>query len=477
MTGILHETAKIGRRTVAHAEPFDSSSAPVVDTDILILGGGLAGLAAGSAFGARAAVLERDTRPGGLVRTEKFGEFWFDHVVHLLYFPDDETQRRVLELAGTFVEPCPPRALIDFVEYTTPFPFQTNLHAVPPGRRFECLRDFTAAALRRDTDSSVPADYRDQLERAFGRAMCDEFFFPYNEKMWRRPLESLATSGFHWNLAQPGIDEVLRGALGPAMKEAYNGRGWYPRPPLAHPVRGMEVLSRELASHVPGLHLAHWVESIDPERREAVVRDDRATRVWRWSDRCLSSLPLPVLMRMCAGAPRDLCEATARLPHNRVRSVALSIEGPRPSERGHWRYYPSRDLSFTRLIHMCEFDAAMAPPWGWSILTEVTESAERPRVRTDDLIRAVCRDVEAARALPSDCRVIDAHVIDVDPAYVVFTPDSQDVVAAATAFLREAGVEPIGRYGRWEYSSMAQVLRDSFAVADAVDAAVSRSIS
>jgi hypothetical protein len=50
----------------------------------------------------------------------------------------------------------------------------------------------------------------------------------------------------------------------------------------------------------------------------------------------------------------------------------------------------------------------------------------------------------------------------VDPAYVVFTVDNQPIIEQARDFLKNSGVTSLGRYGRWEYSSMAQVMRDGF---------------
>ena len=53
--------------------------------DVLVIGAGVAGLAAGWALDQKACVLEAEARPGGLVKTEKLKEYWFDHVLHLLH--------------------------------------------------------------------------------------------------------------------------------------------------------------------------------------------------------------------------------------------------------------------------------------------------------------------------------------------------------------------------------------------------------
>jgi len=62
------------------------------DVDYLILGAGLAGLAAADGLSDSAVVLERDEVPGGLVRADYFDGYWFDRVLHLLYFADPKAQ-------------------------------------------------------------------------------------------------------------------------------------------------------------------------------------------------------------------------------------------------------------------------------------------------------------------------------------------------------------------------------------------------
>ncbi|HZD30664.1 MAG TPA: NAD(P)-binding protein, partial [Candidatus Angelobacter sp.] len=64
--------------------------------EVIVVGAGLAGLAAAGELGSAAITLERDDRAGGLVKTDLLGDgYWFDRVLHLLYFPDAETEQYV----------------------------------------------------------------------------------------------------------------------------------------------------------------------------------------------------------------------------------------------------------------------------------------------------------------------------------------------------------------------------------------------
>lgn len=434
--------------------------------DVVVLGGGLAGLTTGSVLGGHAIVLERADRPGGLVRTENFGGYWFDHVIHLLYFSDPRVEHRVQEVIGAEFQRCPPVAYVELHEARVRYPFQTNLAGLPIETAIRCLHDYAAATFSRPAEPAH--NYEQLLRQTFGDAMCELFFLPYNRKMWLRDLHELAPSGFQWNLARPSLPDVLRGALGDSSTTpAYNAAGWYPRPGPDASYRGMEILSRAFARRVHDLRLGQEVEEIDLTRRAVRVRHAGATSTVHWRSACVSTLPLPKTVMLCREAPAQLRHDCARLSYNRVRSVALSIKGPRPRGMGHWSYYVDESVCFTRLVYMCEFDPGMAPEDGWAMLAEVPERGEDTPGQTKALIQAVRSGLERVGALPAGCEIVAEHVLDVEPAYVVFTPENERIVRRAQSFLRDAGIEPLGRYGRWEYSSMAQVMGDAFRWSDA----------
>jgi hypothetical protein len=229
----------------------------------------------------------------------------------------------------------------------------------------------------------------------------------------------------------------------------------------------MEMLTRAFVSRVSDLRLGQTVEEIDLAMRTVRVREGARTSTLHWRCACVSTLPLPRTVALCRQAPPELRRDCAELLYNRVRSVALSIRGPRPKHTGHWRYYADESVCFTRLVYMCEFDPAMAPEDGWALLAEVPERGELPPRPMNELIREVRSGLARVNAVPADCHVVGEHVLEAEPAYVVFTPQSAEIVDRAQSFLRNAGIEPLGRYGRWEYSSMAQVMGDAFRWADA----------
>jgi protoporphyrinogen oxidase len=432
----------------------------------LVLGAGLAGLAAARALGPGAVVLEKDERPGGVVRSERLGAWHFDHAIHVLYFADEATKQRVLALDGHELADCPPEAWVATSAGTARFPLQLHLGGLDPAFVARCLDDLERTFAEPETGDV--RNFEEFLRRSFGDELCELFFLPYNRKMWRRPLASLAPSGFQWNIVRPDLAQVKRGALErDARFAAYNAQGLYPRPPKGAPLRGIEVLPRALAKGLD-VRLGTAVVALDPERREA--RTTKGT--FRWDAACVATLPLPQLVALTQGLPEGLREACADLPRNRVLSVLLAVRGRRPEGTGHWRYYADESIAFNRLIWPHAFDPLMAPADGYGLHAEITEPAEDPPVPAHAIIERVVADARRVGALAGSDTIEDARVYTLDPAYVVFRPGDEATVAAARAALERLGVHAVGRYGRWEYSSMAQVMRDGFALGDTLRAGV-----
>jgi protoporphyrinogen oxidase len=402
-------------------------------------------------------VLEREARPGGLVRTHRLGDAWFDHVLHLLHLADPEVEAFLAGIPDLHLSPCPPRAEVVTASGAARFPIQ--LHVGDLGPRLAARIVAEVEALEAAGHPPEPAkDYAELLTRSFGPTLRDLFFGPYNTKLWRRPLERMAPEGQTWNLHLPSAAELRAGA-GPhaASRGGYNARGLYPRPPAGAPLRGMEMLARGIASFVADLRLEHEITEVDLDRRLVTVRTPGGSDRLGWGEACFSTLPLPRLAAMTTGLPAELRRAATALPFQRIRSVALLVEGERPG-LGHWRYYPEPHLVFHRLSFLHEFDPLLAPPGQWPLLAEISEDGAAPPEPAASLLERAETDARVAGVIAPGDRVVARDVFLADPGYIVFVPGVRGVVEACREVFVQAGIRLGGRYGAWEYGSMAQAI-------------------
>jgi protoporphyrinogen oxidase len=431
--------------------------------EVLIIGAGITGIAAGIELEDNAIILEKDAEPGGLIKSFQFDDgYWFDSVLHLFHIRNQIILDRINGLTNSILEVCPPVAWIECKEGTVRYPFQLNLGSLVSDVVINCIKDFAEVEYGSQTTPNN-SSYKNYLERTYGKTMCELFYFPYNEKFWKDSLSEMSCDGQLWNLHKPSFEEVLEGALFPGKsRETYNTNAYYPRPPKNSPKRCMGVLTEALAQHLNNLHLQSEVISIDTKKKQVRAKCCSTEKVYHYSTACISTIPLPKLLRLCSSVPKNLIRDFNKLKWNKVISVAFSIEGERPIDPGHWRYYTDPDVPFTRLIFMTEFDKNNAPESGWGLLIEITELSDTKLIDKEILFSKIESSLKKIGLLKKNDKIIGKHLWVNDPAYVAFTKETSGIVSHCMDYLRESDIYSAGRYGNWEYSSMAENLEDGF---------------
>ncbi|VAW61500.1 hypothetical protein MNBD_GAMMA11-2530 [hydrothermal vent metagenome] len=435
---------------------------PTQHKDVVIIGAGLSGLAAASELNDHAVVLEKNPKPGGLVQSVCFNGYWFDHVLHLLYFNNKQTEKRIKNLLGTSLANCGGKAVVESLSGNCRFPIQLHLSSLPKNIVAGCLQDIAELTYREKRPYTK--NFKDWLLNTFGNTLCNEFMLPYNNKMWKRPLQELVPANFNWNITRPDFKKVVQGALETDKEfDAYNSNGWYPRPPADSPVRGMGYLSHMMSREITGLRHGHTIKNIHVKNRSIDVESADGNYTIKY-EHCIATCPLPQMSNICDSLPDVIRSDLGRLRHNCVTSVALNIRGKKPDNSELWRYYADENIIFTRLIFMHIFDPLSSPENGWGLLVELTHRAEDSIIDESELTERVVQDIMKVGILSDADEILEINIMTADPAYVVFNKDTQAIIEKAQNYLEKNSIHTLGRYGRWEYSSMSQVITDGYAL-------------
>lgn len=423
--------------------------------ETLILGGGLAGLACAHALDAGRApwrLLEAEAAVGGLARSETRDGFVFDATGHWLHLRDPWARALVDDLLGEDALWVERSAWIHVAGAWVPYPFQTNVWALPPEARYACLSGFVearfgegGAALR----AREARTFREYVLKSLGEGIARLFMLPYNEKLWTVDLGELSPAWTGRFVPNPSVEDVLRGAVGaPTELAGYNARFVYPRE------GGIGVLPRRLAARLEGpVHLSTPAVSVDTGAR--VVRTaDGAARPYR---HLVSTMPLPRLVALCEDAPAEVKDAAAGLRATSVTYVNVAVKvgaGTAPLPY-HWVYFPEPEYPFYRAGCASAAVPSLAPAGHRSFYVEFSHRgpADLPRCEAD----AVAGLKRAGLIRPEDeVRFAFARTLPV--AYVLFDHEHEARRRTALDWLASRGVQSVGRYGAWEYSSMEDAL-------------------
>ncbi len=479
---------------------------PGARRQLVILGGGVAGLSAWRAAlkrGLDVVLVEKNAQLGGLTRSIYVNDFVFDYTGHFLHLAHFEAPgdvwgggggaggagaggwRRVQRGSACRVGGRP-----------VPAPVQYHLGWLTEPARTQCVAGYRAAVaaggsrgkaaggpaavpgrLRRGEEgggggaAAAGEDLLSYFYRSFGEGITRWFLEPYNRKLLATDLRNLSAESLNRFFPAPdpvlmeagiagGGDSSGAGSTAADGGATYNSRFWYPESD------GIGQLVRQLD---PGLF---WVQdeviAIDPVARVVRTRGQEIPY-----EHVISTLPLPDLLRMCVagstagGTATTVGGGTAaadRLSAAGVAAFQVGLRGGCPDllRDLHWLYVPDPDIVFHRVGVYSNIHGNMAPAGCFSLYVEVgLEHGKTPN--WEELERRVTGDLEKLEiARRAQVEVSVRHAI--RPGYVHFDHAWKNLVPTAVRELADAGVRCVGRYGRWDYISMEDAIREAAVV-------------
>lgn len=426
---------------------------------VVILGAGLAGLSAAWHLGSKTpwSLFERQREVGGLARTISWEDGCrFDYTGHLLHASDPAFDQLLDRLLPGALATHRRVSAVQSHGIRTPYPFQANTHGLPPEVVTECLLGFAEARAeeaRREeiTKPGAGASMAHWVDHTFGAGFEKHFFRPYNEKLYRTPLEGLATDWATWSVPVPSLEEVVGGALGTLDSEfGYNATFRYPAS------GGISALPDALARGLcRPAELGREAVAVDPDRR--LVRfDDGGEEPY---GTLVSTMPLPHLLGMLRGGEHNwAAEAAGRLRAVSVVDVNLAVDREAVLTEN-WVYFPEPEFAFYRVGCFSSFATGVAPAGVSTLYAEVSvppgESPSLPLVQ-DQVLDGLVR----AGILGSRGEVLRSEAVHIDPAYVIHDQQRCGALDEILQRLERMGIISTGRYGRWHYGTMQSAVLD-----------------
>lgn len=424
-------------------------------TDVLVLGGGLAGLSAAyhlKGSGLSCLVVEKAARPGGTAGSFAQDGFIFDHTGHLLHLHDPYGKRLVLDLLQGNVAVHERRSWIFSQNTFTRYPFQANTYGLPARAVDECLLGYLKTVHRPDP-RPLPRNpsFLEWSRRQFGEGITRHFMAPYNEKLWRTPLSRLTTEWQGRFVPKPSPVEVLYGAVTDQKKFfGYNALFRYPRR------GGIQVLADALAARLAEgvLRLGCKVLSVDLAEKTAAIAGLGEVRY----ERLVNTLPLPVFLDLAAPLPAAVRAARSKLRWNAVYNLNIGVNRAGISDK-HWIYFPEDKFPFYRVGFASNFSKTNHPRGTSSLYIEVSRRPDES-VNFPGLERSIVNGLVGCGLLTAADRITTRLWIPILCAYVVYDFNRTPAVDSIFAFFKKANIESIGRYGAWKYSFMEETLLD-----------------
>ncbi len=407
---------------------------------LLVVGAGISGLAtiafaSPSVRDAGYLVLERDAEIGGYCKTVKQDGFVWDYSGHFFHFKRPEIEAWLRErMPGQRIRTVQKKSFISYKGRMVDFPFQKNIHQLPQEEFVDCLHDLYFARAPGLAAPAPETNFKEMLYARFGRSIAEKFLIPYNEKLYATDLATLDKDAMGRFFPHADLTDIVRNMKAPD-NATYNATFTYPEGGAIEYVKALAT-----AVDPARIALGEGLVSIDLKRRVA-----KTTKRELRFERLVTSAPFDAVARS-AGVAHDASAFT----WNKVLVFNLGFDAKGPKDV-HWVYYPDRARAFYRVgfyDNIFETDRmSLYVELGYP-KDAVVDAAEVARAK-----EAVLEGLRADGVIQGQ-KLVSAHSVVMDPAYVHITRKSTAEHARLKRTLNAHGVYPIGRYGGWTYCSI-----------------------
>jgi protoporphyrinogen oxidase len=401
--------------------------------DIVILGAGIAGLGAAlraRELGRTAVVFEKSRRAGGLLDNFTIDGYRFDRAVHLS-FASEPKVREIFDRTPYITHPADSMCFEEL--RWLKHPVQNNLFPLPAQEKVNLIESF----VQRE-EELVGDDYESWLRHQYGDGIAERYPMRYTRKYWATEANALSTTWIGNRMRRAELGEILYGAFTSDTPNTYYTKE------MRYPEKGGFRSFIEPLIADADIRCDHEVTAVDPVAR--TVSFANGTTVCY--QHLVSSLPLPVLVRLMPDAPVPVSGAARSLKATSVDLVSVGFR--RQVVKDLWFYIYDEDILASRAYSPSVKSPDNVPAGCSSLQFEIYNRGESSPHTTETLlenIRYALRKMNIGT--PDDIAFMDHRTLNF--GNVIFDRGMEAQRKVVLDYLEHIQIKSCGRFGAWEY--------------------------
>ncbi|MGA2680335.1 MAG: FAD-dependent oxidoreductase [Candidatus Bathyarchaeia archaeon] len=415
-----------------------------------IFGGGLTGLTLDYLLSQRSVdveLLEKEKELGGLMRTLREDGFAFDWGgSHIIFSKNKEALDFMLRLLGENKVLDKRNTKVLYKGSYIKYPFENGLADLPKQENFECLYAFIENLLAKEEGKvNKPANLKEWFHYTFGSGIAQKYLVPYNQKIWKHPLEDMTLEWVE-RIPNPPVADIVKSSLGIKTEGYTHQSNFY------YPLRGgIQTVIESLAKNVQSnITVGFEVKKVRKEGGCWVISNGKEEKVY---DKIVSTIPIQALIK-AMDAPKRVRAAADDLKFNSLVTVMLGLNTANINDFS-WLYIPEETSLPHRVSFPSNYSSYVTPRGKSSVLAEVTcrkdddtwimDDQEITDRVIDDLHRLHIMDKESVcftKAKRSTC------------AYVLTDTNYAENLKTVKSYVSKAGIDLLGRFSEFKYLNM-----------------------
>jgi protoporphyrinogen oxidase len=390
---------------------------------IAVIGSGISGLSIAKLLSIENEVvlLEKSSNCGGIARTSNINGISYHKTGGHCF---NSKYKEVLDFVFNLMpesewHKIERNAFIKLYNYEINYPIEFSIKQISKydeNLAIKIVRDFLAT-----NDGDIYFNLEDWFRKNFGNTLAEEYFIPYNKKIWNKNPIEMDPLWVKDKLPIPNKSSFFRSLTGNEKDKMPHSEFYYPNS------NNQNSLIEKLAS---GLNILYNFDvkyiSKNSINNKWVINKDLEF------DLIINTSPLNELPSKIENCPENVLKSANSLEYNKVTTMLWESL---PTNKT-WTYIPDPNILFHRYIHIGNF---------FKPIQNVTITEAVGDIPYDEMVRNGKLDSFLIKPLAYHSS---------DHAYVVFNQNYTNNRETIFKYLNEIGLYTLGRFGEWEYYNM-----------------------
>ena len=300
---------------------------------------------------------------------------------------------------------------------------------LPPSFSFGVAADLVRKAAGNNNGCSDGETFASVLKKGLGRTICDNFYFPYVQKIWGLKPEELAVTLAQRRISANSLSKMTRKIFTALSASKSDGRGrfFYPQHGYGQISEAYYRGARDAGADI---RLSSRVQSVQIENAaiKVVYQDIDGDTLALDADQVWSTIPITILAKCLKPAvPSEVLQAAEAIRYRAMILIYLVLEQERFSEFDA-HYFPEASIPISRLSEPKNYSNGQAPKDFTVLCAELPCAPEGPdwHKTDEELGRLVCESLGAA-GIPVRAPINEIATRRVRQAYPIYAKGYEDI--------------------------------------------------
>lgn len=394
---------------------------------IIVIGAGISGMSIANLLKDRynVVILEKANRPGGMIKCDRVN----GHLFHRTGGHVFNTKRKDVlnwfweqfDRETEFIK-ADRNSVVSMADgRIVAYPIENHAYQFSDDMMKRFIQDLISMAANKPKE---PTNFEEFLRSRFGETLYKEYFKPYNEKIWRRPLTNVPLSWLAGKLPMPTLEEIIYNNFNHIEEKQFvHSSFYYPKN------NGSQFIADRLAKDL-NIRYNTDVKSIEKNENGWLVNGEQCDKVIF----CGNIKDLPIIVKNVD--LNDFKEGIQLLEAHGTTTVLCEIDDNPYS----WIYMPSLEHKAHRIICTGNFAPSNRNNGTMSATIEFTDYISK-----EDILNNL-------KKIPCNPKYLAHNYCEY--TYPIQSPGTREFINHIKKYCEAKGLYLLGRFAEWEYYNM-----------------------